>query len=703
MRLSVLSVCSSVAISMTLIVSACCGEDIGADLFQAEIQPLLEANCYDCHGYGMAEGSVTLDEFASPAAATQDPQLWWRVLRMVRAGLMPPHDHGELQSEEIAQLQSWIKSHVFRFDPAQPDPGRVALRRLNRVEYRNTVRDLVGIDYNTAEHFPPEDTGHGFDKIGNVLNISPLHLEKYIGAAKSIAYQVVPLTPGSPEHKKFFGGPIPEEPQQRRELAQQLLKLFATRAYRRPIDNETLERITILAEQIYSQPNRSFEAGIADAYAAILASPRFLFLVEETQSDIQGKIVPLDEYSLASRLSYFLWSTMPDEELFRLAEEGRLREQLPQQIERMIKSPRWSEFVSQFAGQWLRTRDLVHTHVEVDAVLMRERPVDPELARLRGKFWRLLNQPSDKLTPEVRKETAETKRKIDEILKSFLIPHREFYELRQLMKRETEMHFSHVFQKDRPLLELVDCDYAFLNQQLAEHYGIEGVEGKKMRKVQLPERSPRGGILTQGTMLLSTSNPDRTSPVKRGLYILENVLGTPPPPPPPDVPDLEDRRVNNEGNAPTLRQSLERHREDPLCSSCHNRMDPLGLALENFNAIGGFRTQERGQEIDPSGTLITGEQFENVQQLKQILVEKYRLQFYQCLTEKLLTFALGRGLDYNDVQTIDSIVASLEAAGGKPSVLIKSLVESAPFQMRRLSPPASEASSPAHVSQRLRP
>ena len=251
------------------------------------------------------------------------------------------------------------------------------------------------------------------------------------------------------------------------------------------------------------------------------------------------------------------------------------------------------------------------------------------------------------------------------------------------MRQETELHFDYVFRDNRSLVELLDCDYAFLNDALAEYYAIEGVEGKEMRKVQLPADSPRGGVLTQGTMLINTSNPTRTSPVKRGLYVLEKILGVPPAPPPPDVPVLPDPRFPNQANVPSLRESLAKHREDPLCSSCHDRMDPLGLAFENFNALGAWRETERGNPIDASGELITGGSFENVRELKDILTTRHKSDFYRCLTENLLTFAIGRGLEYHDVQTVDAIVAELESGGGKPRALIRGIVESAPFQKTR--------------------
>jgi hypothetical protein len=256
-------------------------------------------------------------------------------------------------------------------------------------------------------------------------------------------------------------------------------------------------------------------------------------------------------------------------------------------------------------------------------------------------------------------------------------------DLRRFLRQETELLFSHVFREDRSVVDLINPGYTFLNERLAKHYAISNISGAEMRRVELPPDSPRGGILAQGSVLIVTSNPTRTSPVKRGLFILENVLGVPPPPPPADIPLLEESEKAFSGREPTLREVLAVHRENALCSSCHNRMDPLGLAFENFNAMGMWRDQELGEPVDATGQLITGEQFNGVKELKRLLAEKYSLSFYRTITEKMLTYALGRGLDYYDVQTVDQIVAQLEKAGGRPSALLMGVVESAPFQKTR--------------------
>jgi hypothetical protein len=252
------------------------------------------------------------------------------------------------------------------------------------------------------------------------------------------------------------------------------------------------------------------------------------------------------------------------------------------------------------------------------------------------------------------------------------------------MRNETEMFFASIMKEDRPVTDMIDSDYTFLNEKLARWYGLTNlnVTGGEMRRVTLPADCQRGGILAEGTVLTVTSNPDRTSPVKRGLFVLSNILGTPAPPPPPNIPALE---ASESGftNQPTLRATLELHRKEPLCASCHNRMDPIGLAMENFNALGIWRERERGQAIEPAGKLITGESFKDLRELKHILVTNHRTDFYRCLTEKLLTYATGRGLEYYDVETVDKIVRDLEQNDGKFSVLLNGIIASAPFQKQR--------------------
>lgn len=794
--------------------------------FKENIEWILADYCFDCHGYGMEKGGVVLDEFATDDEARAKKDLWLRVLKNTRAGIMPPEDKPRPSPEEQARLEHWIKQEAFGVDPLFPDPGKVTVRRLNRVEYGNTVRDLLGSDFNSEVEFPADDSGDGFDNIGEVLSVSPLLMEKYLQAASTIIEETVPATsltiftrkyegrdfvpeatvapeeedlperergrgtgdrlsfyepasvsaifeapkdgeyrldikinihggfgfkPGRaigtfkvdgremwqqelsyeesrtipleflesweagprvlsfemrpfsgtqdgdsnldlrilsvevqgptapqdwvrpPNYARFFPeGPAPEDAAARDAYAGRLLRNFATRAFRRPVDDRTVERLIAVARSVYFEPGKTFEAGVGRAMTATLASPRFIFRMENTIDDPAdpNPHPQIDEWSLASRLSYFLWSTMPDQELFDLAAQGELRNHLDEQVARMLRDPKSEAFVSNFSGQWLQTRDVEFVPIDARTVL------GVNASRVRGR----------------RVEFDLT--------------------LRKALREESEKVFEYILQNDRSILEFLDADYTFANERLAEHYGIPGVEGDEVRYVELPPDSPRGGVLTQGAVLAVTSNPTRTSPVKRGLFVLDNILGSPPPPPPPDIPPLEEAKKGFADHEPSLREILALHREKPLCSSCHNRMDPLGLALENFNAMGMWRDHEAlpppprnrnrpanfdptaeplpedvtptlGPAIDSSGRLITGETFNGVSELKEVLIANHRREFYQNLVQKVLIYATGRGIDFHDVESVDRIVAELERNNGRMSALISGVINSAPFQRQR--------------------
>lgn len=661
-------------------VLAAAGPAQGAADFHKHIRPLLETYCFDCHADGVNKGNVAFDEFASDQAAVDNRDLWLRAFKMLRAGLMPPAKKPHPSTHERAQVLHWIKRDVFAIDPANPNPGRVTLRRLNRVEYRNTIHDLLGVDFDALSEFPPDDTGFGFDNIGQVLTLPPMLLEKYLTAADEIMTKVQEhwSRPGGHEH--FFPRATPTDNADRREYARQLLEAFASKAFRRPVEPDTLERLVNLAEATYRQPGKTFEAGVAEAMIAVLASPHFLFHEEAAEpANPRQHYAFVDQFSLASRLSYFLWSSMPDDELLHLAASGSLRKDLATQVERMLKDPRSDRLVRNFTGQWLRGRDIETVPSEARFILAREEKASADFEPNRRRLRELRDKNKDQLTQPEREELsrlrAEFRRRLEE-----RVPGELTGELRRAMRRETEMVFSFVLHQDRPLLELLDSDYTFLNEPLARQYGLTNVLGSEMRLVRLPPGSPRGGVLTEGTVLVTTSNPTRTSPVKRGAFILENILGTPVPPPPPNLPPLEDAAKGFTNHTPTLRETLALHRQNSLCASCHNRMDPLGLAFENFNALGMWRATEFQQPLDTAGQLITGESFTNPNELKQLLVKDHAGDFYRTLTEKFLTYALGRGLEYYDVETVDQIVARIQKSGGRSSALLAGIIESAPFE-----------------------
>jgi hypothetical protein len=358
-----------------------------------------------------------------------------------------------------------------------------------------------------------------------------------------------------------------------------------------------------------------------------------------------------------------------------LARDGGLREQLPQQVDRMLTDPKADAFVSNFVGQWLRTRDVPQASVDAAVVM----GYGEELEELRQWFRSFFRRGGRR-----GEMSDEDQAKIDRYREIRAIVDRIDDDLKQSMRQETEQFVEYVIRNDVSILDLLDCDYTFLNEKLAGHYGIPGVEGREMRKVELPKESPRGGVLTQASMLLVTSNPTRTSPVKRGLFVLDNILGTPAPPAPAAVPELEASADRFQDRKPTLRELLAVHRESELCASCHARMDPLGLALENFDALGRWRDTDHGTPIEPQGELVTGETFEDVTSLKKLLRENHADDFYRCVTEKLLVFAIGRGIEYSDEATVDRIVDRLNEDGGTFRSLVHAVVESAPFQRQRV-------------------
>ena len=592
------------------------------------LPPLLQEFCFDCHGEGSKKGGVTLDH---PAFTSPEDQrkFWFDVWRNLDAELMPPSDKPRPTSAQRAALQAWIEANPLQLDPAQPDPGRVTIRRLNREEYRYTIRDLTGVNYPVEDRFPPDDTGYGFDTIGDVLNLSPIHLEKYLAAAQEIVASA--LAPANSLRVHLVPeGPPPLDLKDRAAYTRSIIGSFAEKALRRPVDERTLNRLCALG-------GGDFDQGLRDAFAAVLASPRFLFRAEvQTAEDKTGENAQVDEFALASRLSYFLWSSMPDNELRSLAEKGQLRSQLGAQLKRMLADPKTERFSRNFVGQWLQTRDTEAVPIQAKVILGVKKGEDP-----------------DKIFP---------------------------FKMRNAMRLETEMLFLHVLRQGLPAEELLTARYSFLTSGLAKFYGLSGVTGSEAKRVPLPADSHRQGILGHGSFLLLTSNPTRTSPVKRGLFLLENVLGTPAPPPPPNIPPLEGVA---HGKTLGMREMMVLHRREALCASCHARMDPLGLALESFNAIGQYMDPVADKPVDLSGQLITGEKFQTLPELVTILATSRRHDFYRCLSEKMLTFALGRGLEASDIPHIKRLVESQETPGGSLTALVKAVTESVPFQFTR--------------------
>ncbi len=413
--------------------------------------------------------------------------------------------------------------------------------------------------------------------------------------------------------------------------ARTILSTLARRAFRRPVSDTDVK--PLLAFYQSGRGEGDFDHGIEKALRAMLMSPDFLFRLEpDPRRAAPGTVYRISDYELASRLSFFLWSSIPDDELLRLADQGKLKDPavLEQQARRMLDDPRSRALVSNFSGQWLYLRNLA--------------TVNPD--------------------PEAFAEFDES--------------------LRRAFQQETEMFFESILREDRSVLDLLDANYTFLNQRLAEHYGVPKIYGSQFRKVSLTDPN-RGGLLGQGSILTVTSYPNRTSVVQRGRWILENLLGTPPPPPPATVPELKPHA--QDGRLLTMREQMEQHRSNPTCAACHSKMDPIGFALENYDAVGKWRTKDAGSAIDATGKLPDGTQFEGPVGLKKLLLTKYRDAFAATVTEKLLTYALGRGLEYYDEPAVRSVTRQAAQDNYRMTALITAIVESRPFQMRRTPEP----------------
>ena len=727
----------------------------------------LDQYCTTCHNDRSLRAGLSLESVRGDDVAAHTTVLE-KVLRRLRTGEMPPPSRPRPSESTTAQLVTWLETSLDRVALDAPDPGAPAIHRLNRAEYRNAVRDLLGIDLDHARDLPADDSGYGFDNIGDVLTVSPLHIEKYVSAARRVSRLavgtstprpiVVKYTPASgtrneaiaglPPNQRggtlfrhFFpfdadytitvrirggrvahmpapqldvrvdgervrlfeadyetneanqgtrnyevsvtlpagdhtigagflteyatdpqnprdrqsagysvdyvlvGGPFeatgvgqgesqqrifvcrPEPGSAEEPCARRILSTLARRAYRTPVTPRDIDPLILLFTEGRADGG-SFEHGIEMGLSGVLVAPRFLFRAPVVPDGGRpGEVYRLSDLDLASRLSFFLWSSIPDEELLSLAEEGVLSQPpvLAGQITRMIADPKSRALVDNFGGQWLHLRNVA------------DWTPDPE--RYRG---------------------------FDE-------------SLRYAFQQETELFLEHLIREDRSVLDLINADYTFVNERLADFYGIEGVEGGYFRRVSL-EGTNRGGVLTQASVLMVTSYPTRTSPVLRGKWVLENLLGAPPPPPPPDVPALTDAAETSAGS---LREALEQHRADPACAVCHTRMDPLGFALESFDAVGRFRTADNGVMIDDSGALPDGTPVNGPSGLRDVLMAR-RVEVVETLAEKLLTYAIGRGLEASDRPALREIRRRVESDDYRFSALVSGIVDSVPFRMRRI-------------------
>ena len=736
-----------------------------ADEFDTVVRPVLAQSCARCHGGSNPAGDMNVTELSSAESLVQHREAWEAILRRLRAGDMPPANAPRPDPAHLAALTGYIERAFERADAAiRPDPGRMTAHRLNRTEYTNTIRDLLGVRFRADKDFPGDDSGDGFDNIGDVLTVSPLLMERYMSAAERIAQWALatdipakpleipylareqrirrlgrsaieadhriefageyivrfglpgerppidgidfaPVTLGfwmdgalldtklietkpsglvyfnpyseedmrlylpagdhvfragfiddgfvtmlsdqdafSRRVNKFldgiiFIGPFPSntEKESRRKIlscdpatgracVETILGDLARRAYRRPVTRDEVNSLMRFVD-LTTARGKSAEEGLRLAIQAMLVSPNFLFRIERDPEPTNSALVhEVSAYELASRVSYFLWSSMPDDELFALAEAGTLRDPnvLEAQVDRMLADPRASAFAENFAGQWLETRNL-------DIV----KP-DPE----KFKEWTT--------------------------------------ELRDAMKMETSLFFEHVLRENRPIGDFLNADYTFLNERLAAHYGIGGVSGPEFRRVALTT-DRRGGILSQGAVLTVSSYPTRTSPVIRGKYVLQNLLGIAPAPPPADVPALEEAAA---GKHLSMRDQLEIHRRNAVCASCHRNMDPLGFGLENYDAIGRWRDMDGEFAVDASGTLPNGQKFASAAEMRSLLGSQLP-QFSRTLTSKMLTYALRRGLKPYDRRTVENIHRAVAQDGYRFRTMVHAIVKSLPFQARR--------------------
>jgi hypothetical protein len=587
----------------------------------AVARSFLDRHCVACHVGQKPKGDVTFDH--DPLT----PGDWAKAAEAIRSGRMPPTRRPRPMAVEEESFLAWADS------TGSSRPARVTLRRLNRSEYDNTIRDLVGVAVKPAADFPADDTGDGFDTIGAVLSVSPTLVEKYLAAAETVIEEAAAdpviwqrLTgPPADDFVPFIlrGSPPLRDPAEKGttpavgdaefDRAYVVLRSFADRAYRRPVTHAEMARLMRFFETGAADGD-GIDAGLRRAMKTVLVSPHFLFKIE---AEADG---PVTDFELATRLSYFLWSSLPDEGLSRTAAAGKLHDPrtLVAQVRRMLTDLKSRAFVRNFAGQWLQTRAL------------------SEVSRDPSRF------------PEFDADLV------------------------QAMREETERFFDHIVRNDRCMVEFLTADYTFVNERLARHYGLSGVSGNDFRRVSLAG-THRVGVLSHASILTLTSGPTRTSPVKRGKWILENILDTSLGAPPPGADTLQ---AESKQTAASLREQLEVHRARPECASCHARLDPLGFGLENFDSIGLWR-----DSADALGTLPDGRAFHSPRELADALAANPN-EFCRCLVRKLMTYGLGRSLTPADRPAVERIVRHAARTDFRFSGLIIAIVRSEQFQTK---------------------
>lgn len=732
--------------------------------YKKTIWPMLEESCLPCHSGEGAKGGLDFEKYKGVGDVLADQDRWERVIQNVKSEVMPPPSMPQFSAPKREELIGWIQ-RVYSSNCELIYAGKVTIRRLNRAEYNYSVQDLLGVDLSPADEFPSDDVGYGFDNIGDVLSLSPLHMEKYMKAARSLSEAAIPLPesnrrvceitnwsgstginvvsegsvnfftrafadwnlklaktgnyelkisaaqmPGGPQDaqmlvgingqfqhvinvKNLYGEPaeykIPLElaagelkvtigfgndfydpngpegrkdrnlviygvelvgpegagstkrPESYRKVVSQVFSAgnefevmraaladFGARAYRRPLEATEIERLMALYRQVRKNGD-SHEWATQICVQAILVNPNFLFRVELDHNGKSGTDRQLSGYELASRLSYFLWSSVPDSELRGLAESGQILDEkvLEKQVQRMLLDKKSERLGKQFALQWLELKRIV------------EVSPDPELF---GAFSEALK--TDMLT-------------------------------------EVELFFRDMVTQNRPLIDFVKSEDTYLNDRLAAHYVIPGITGSQFRKVNVKAHN-RGGVFGMGAVLTVTSNPNRTSPVKRGKWVMEAILDSPPPPPPPNVGVLaDDKQAITTKN---IRQRMDQHRSNPACAGCHKPLDAIGFSMENFDAVGRWRTKDGVFDVDASGEMPSGQKISGVGDLKRLIVER-QIDFERALVTKMLTYAVGRGMNAADGCLVDEIAEKVKKRGNKMQDLILEIVNSDAFKKKTIT------------------
>jgi hypothetical protein len=757
----------------------------------AKERAVVDQYCVTCHNQRLTSGGLRLDEL-DLARIGEHPEIGEKIVRKLRAGMMPPPDAKRPDAATYDFLAGSLEKRLDAAAASNPTFTSPGPHRLNRREYANAIHDLVGLEVDPAGFLPVDDTSDGFDNIAGALNTSPALVESYVSAAAKISrlalghematvqktyvtpsdfsqtrqvdglefgtrggikvthlfpvdgiyafnwtpvrsnaggihgdangeqleltvdgerlkiwsvqseaprnatdlkYEIrVPIRAGlrtvelafigrnlipSDDFNDYFDrafhlpgnvggftfvphvnalivtGPFdgrrpnhtasrdmillcrPATAVEEAPCARRILSTLANKAFRRPVTAAALDGV--LAEYQAGRKEGDFELGIERGLQMILSDPEFIYRTEAAPAVARtatgNKSYSVSDLELASRLSFFLWSSIPDDELRTVAIQGRLRSAgvLEKEVQRMLADSRSKEFISNFAGQWLQLRNL------------------------------------------------QSATRVDELFPNF------DDNLRQAFRTESEMFFESIVKEDRNVVDLLTADYTFADERLAKYYGIPGVYGSRFRRVQLgPELDMRRGLLGKGSMLTVTANADRTSPVRRGKWVLINILGVIPPDPPPGVPAFKENN-NQKGPAPsTMRDRMEQHRVSSSCATCHKMMDPLGFALEAFDAAGAYRTTEAGRKLDLTGTLVDGTKFDGPSQMREALL-KYSPRFVETLTERLFTYALGRGVKYYDMPAVRKIATAAAAKDNRFSSLVLGIVESPAFQKNQVS------------------